>query len=117
VKITDSLFYKTWADGVLIASTSSGDVVLDRSVVIVEDTGHIARHGDESPPIALSPSTRVYAKSGAKPPPGLRAEPGQFKGRGSIADAEDAIADAVKMPPSIIPGAELRKKLDAALKE
>jgi hypothetical protein len=115
VKITDTLFYKTWADGVLIASTSSGEVVLDRSVVIVEDTAHIARHGDESPPVKLAASTRVYAKTGAKPPAGLAAEPGQFRDRASIVSAEDVIAEAAKMPPSVIPGAELRKKLDAAL--
>lgn len=115
VKITDSLFYKTWPDGVLIASTSSGDVVLDRSVVIVEDTAHIARHGDESPPVKLAASTRVYARTGARAPAGLAAEPGQFRDRADIADAEDALAEAAKMPPSIIPGAELKKKLEAAL--
>ncbi len=115
VKISDSLFYKTWADGVLLASTSSGDVVFDRSIIIVEDTAHIARHGDESPPIVLTPSTRVYAKSGAKPPGGVKAEPGQFRDRAAIAGAEDEVAEAAKMPPSVIPGADLMKKLDAAL--
>lgn len=115
VQITDSLFYKTWPDGVLIASTSSGDVIIERSVVIVEDTAHIARHGAESPAIRLASSTRVYAKTGARPPAGLAAEPGQFRERAAIADAEDLIAEAVRMPPSVIPGAELRRKLDAAL--
>jgi len=115
MKISDSLFYKSWPDGVLIASTSSGEIVLERSVVIVEDTGHIARHGAESPPVVLAPSTRVYAKTGAKPPAGLSAQPGQFRDRGAIADAEDRIAEAVKMPPSVIPGSDLKQKLDAAL--
>jgi len=115
VKISDSLFYKTWPSGVLFASTSSGDIVLDRSVVFVEDTGHIAEHGAESPPIALAGSSRVYAKSGARPPPGLKAEPGQFRDRASVAGGEDVIAEAVKMPASVIPGPELKAKLDAAL--
>ncbi len=117
MKISDSLFYKTWPDGVLIASTSSGEILVDRSVIIVEDTAHIARHGAESPAIRLAASTRVYAKSGAKPPEGIAAEPGQFKGRASIADAEDRIAEAVKMPASVIPGPDLKQKLDAALKD
>ncbi len=118
VSIADSLFYKTWPDGVLINSTSSGDVVLERSVIFVEDPAHIARHGGESPPIKLAASTRVYARSGvpgARPPAGLAAEPGQFRDRAAIAVAEDALAEAVKMPASVIPGPELKQKLDAAL--
>jgi hypothetical protein len=116
VKVTDSLFYKSWADGVLIDSTSSGEIVVDRSVIVVEDTAHIARHGDESPPIKLAGSSRVYARSGQKPPPGLAARPDQFRSRAAIAGAEDLVAEAVKMPPSIIPGPELKQKLDAALR-
>ena len=115
VTISHSLFYKNWPDGVLIASTSSGDIVLEDSVVFVEDAAHIARHGDESPPIKLAPSSRVYARAG-RPPAALAAEPGQFRDRAAIASGEDAIAEAVKMPASAIPGPELKKKLDAAFR-
>lgn len=115
VTISHSLFYKTWPDGVLIASTSSGDIVLEDSVIFVEDAAHIARHGDESPPIKLAPSSRVYARAG-RPPAALVAEPGQFRDRAAIATAEDAIAEALKMPASAIPGPELKKKLDAGLR-
>lgn len=117
--ISRSLFYKTWPDGVLVKSTSSGDIVLEDSVVFVEDPAHIARHGEESPPIVLAPSTRVYPKVGAgaaRPPIGLTAEPGQFRDRAAVASGEDVIAEAVKMPATIIPGPELKAKLDAALR-
>lgn len=115
VTIARSLFYKTWPDGVLIASTSSGEVVLDDSVVFVEDTAHIARHGDESPPIKLAGSSRVYAKQG-RPPSSLVAAPDQFGDRAAIATGEDVIAEAARMPASVIPGPELKQKLDAALR-
>lgn len=115
VKISHSLFYKTWPDGVLFASTSSGDIVIEDSIIFVEDAGHIARHGDESPPVKLAPSSRVYARAG-RPPAALTAEPGQFRDRAAIAAAEDAIAEAVKMPASVVPGPELKQKLDAALR-
>ena len=116
--ISRSLFYKTWPDGVLLSSTSSGDIVLEDSIIFVEDPAHIARHGDESPPIKLAPSTRVYPKVGAgaaRPPAGLTAEPGQFRDRASVAAGEDIIAEAARMPATIIPGRELKAKLDAAL--
>jgi hypothetical protein len=119
VKISGSLFYKTWPSGVLISSTSSGDVVLEDSVIFVDDPEHIARHGDESPPVVLAPSTRVYSKKGpggARPPTGLKAEPGQFRDRAAVAAGEDVIAEAMKMPASIVPGPELKAKLDAALR-
>lgn len=115
VTIADSLFYKTWPDGVLINSTSSGEIVLERSVIFVEDTAHIARHGDESPPIRLAPSSRVFAKQG-RPPASLVAAADQFGDRAAIAAGEDVVAEAVKMPASVIPGPELKKKLDAALR-
>ena len=116
VTIARSLFYKTWPDGVLVASTSSGEVVLEDSVVFVEDTAHIARHGDESPPVKLAPGTRVYAKTGARPPADLAAEAGQFADRASVADAEDLVAEAARMPATVIPGPELKARLDAALR-
>jgi hypothetical protein len=115
VRIARSLFYKTWPDGVLFATTSSGEVVLDDSVIFVEDTAHIARHGDESPPIRLAPSSRVFAKQGAAPP-SLVAAADQFRDRAAIAAGEDVVAAAVKMPASVIPGPELKQKLDAALR-
>ncbi|HEU5060831.1 MAG TPA: hypothetical protein VFU21_30080, partial [Kofleriaceae bacterium] len=112
--ITGSLFYKTWPSGALVSSISSGEVVIDDSVIFVEDAGHIARHGDESPPIKLAASTRIYPKSEAgraRPPAGLVAEPAQFRERASVAAAEDVIAEAVRMPATIIPGPELMAKL------
>jgi hypothetical protein len=118
VKISGSLFYKTWPSGVLVSSTSSGEVVIEDSMIFVEDPGHIARHGEESPPIKLAPSTRVYSKvgaGGARPPAGLTAEPGQFRDRASVAAGEDVIAEAARMPATIIPGPELKAKLDAAV--
>ena len=102
VTIARSLFYKTWPDGVLIATTSSGDVVVEDSVILVEDAAHISRHGDESPPIKLAPSTRVYPKNGPE--------------RAAMAEAEDVVAEAARMPASVIPGPELKQKLDAALR-
>jgi hypothetical protein len=120
VTISNSLLYKNWPDGVFIASTSSGDIVLEDSVVFVEDAAHIARHGNESPAIKLAPSSRVFVKgwsAGARPPAALAAEPGQFRDRASVAAQEDVIAEAVKLPASVIPGPELKKKLDAALRK
>jgi hypothetical protein len=119
VKIAGCLFYKTWPAGVLFASTSSGEIRVEDSVILVEEAAHIARHGDESPAIELAASTRVYPGKpvgAARPPAGLNAQPGQFLDRGAIAAGEDALAEAARMPASVIPPPALREKLAAALR-
>lgn len=117
VSITRSLFYKPWAAGVLIKSTSSGDIVVDDSVIITESIDHIAAKGDESPPIKLGKGSRVYVNgwtSGAAVPPSLAADPGQIHDRSGLAGGEAVLADATKLPADALPPVDLKATLDAA---
>ncbi len=117
VTIARTLFYKPWAAGVLIKSTSSGDIVLDDSVVIVEAIDHVAAHGAESPPIKLGKGSRVYVKgwsAGMPLPAALVAEPAQIHDRGALGGGEAVLAEATKLPADAVPPADLKAKLDAA---
>jgi hypothetical protein len=117
VSITRSLFYKPWAAGVLIKSTSSGDIVVDDSVIITESIDHVAAKGDESPPIKLGTGSRVYVNgwtAGGAVPPSLAVDPGQIHDRAALAGGEAALTEATKLPADALPPVDLKATLDAA---
>jgi hypothetical protein len=101
VRISNSIFYKTWPDGVLIRSTSSGEITLEGSTVVVEDADHIARNGAESPPVAFAGTTRVYTRA---------------RDRREVERADAAVAAALDLARDQMPGPDLKRQLDAALR-
>ena len=101
VRISNSVFYKTWPDGVLIQSTSSGEVTLEGSTVVVEDAAHIARNGAESPPVAFAGTTRVWTRA---------------RDRQEVERADAAVKDALALAAGQMPPADLKRRLDAALR-
>ncbi|HUS66479.1 MAG TPA: hypothetical protein VMZ28_18205 [Kofleriaceae bacterium] len=101
VRISNSVFYKTWPDGVLIQSTSSGEVTLEGSTVVVEDAAHVARNGAESPPVAFAGTTRVWTRT---------------RDRQAVERADAAVKDALALAAGQMPPDDLKRRLDAALR-
>jgi len=101
VRISNSVFYKTWPDGVLIQSTSSGEITLEGSTVVVEDAAHVARNGAESPPVAFASTTRVWTRA---------------RDRQDVERADVAVKDALALAAGQMPPEDLKRRLDAALR-
>jgi hypothetical protein len=119
VRISRSVFVGDWPDAVLISSASSGEVVLDGSVVVVGRAEQVARHGAESPPIIMSGGSRLYVsgwQAGASAPAALAADPRQIRARSEIAASEATIAEAAAVPAGALPPPDLKARLDRALR-
>lgn len=118
VTITDSVFYKSWADGVLIASTSSGDIDLRDSVVVVEDLSHIARRDADSPPIELGEGTRVYVTNvpaDAAPDSALALAGAQILSKSQLSQVDEKLGEIVGAIQAGTRPAELDQRLRSAV--
>lgn len=115
--IDHSLFYKTWPAGVLVSSTTSQDVVVKDSVIVVDD---LARLGavDHSPPIQLE-GTKVYAtsyKPGTAVPPGVVVDPKALSDRAALTPERLKVVDEAVAMPVGMPSDEVRAKVEQALR-
>jgi hypothetical protein len=117
VVIDETLFYRTWPDGKMLSFTSTGEMVVRDSVIVVEKIDHVAET-KSSPAIGFQGS-RIYVKdwtAGTKPPAELAIDPAAILDRKLFEPSEKVVQDAAKMTGDQMPAADLRKKLEAAFR-
>ena len=116
-KLDRVLFYRTWPAGQLLTSTTSQDVIVNDSVIVVDDLARVAAI-DHSPPIRFTGTTKIYAKSykpGAAIPDALKVDRAALSDRAAI-DATAKDVDAAVAMPVGMPDDALRAKVDKALR-